>query len=204
MLDVYFGPPETRLHGILLSSETSGAPAAIICHPHPKFGGSMHNNVVLAVEAALADAGITTLRFNFRGVGRSAGYFDNGVGEKNDVLHAIDFLSGDATVGSVHLVGYSFGALVGMNAAAADDRIKSITGIAPPTALGSFSFLRNCSKPVLAITGSQDQFCDVENLRVDVESCGGALQIIPGADHFFINIEDKAALPARDFIMKNS
>lgn len=204
MLDVYFGPAETKLHGVLLSSEKPGAPAAVICHPHPKFGGSMHNNVVLAVETALADAGITTLRFNFRGVGRSAGAFDDGIGEKDDVIHAIDFLSGDAAVGSIHLVGYSFGALVGMEAATKDDRVKSITGIAPPTALGSFSFLKNCEKPVLAVAGSQDQFCDVETLRKDVESCGGTLNILPGADHFLINIEDKASYPARDFIKANS
>lgn len=203
MLDVFFGPDEKLLHGVLLTSENPGAPAAIICHPHPQFGGSMHNNVVLAVETALADAGITTLRFNFRGVGRSKGSFDNGRGEKEDVIHAVNFLSADASIGSIHLVGYSFGALVGMNAATGDDRVKTSTGIAPPTALGSFSFLSECKKPVFAIAGSRDQFCDVGTLRRDMESCNGVLDIIPGADHFFMNIEEKVSIPTRDFITNN-
>lgn len=204
MLDVFFGPEENRLHGVLLEAEAPGAPAVAICHPHPQFGGSMNNNVVLGLEAAFSDAGITTLRFNFRGVGRSSGRFDNGVGEKDDVLGALSFLASQTSAGSIHLAGYSFGALVGMAAAMRDEKVRSIVGVAPPTALGSFSFLSGCSKPTLAVVGSSDEFCDVEELKEDIEKCSGALKIVPGADHFFMNIEDKVAIIARDFILQNS
>ena len=125
MRDVYFGPEEERLNGVLISAGRVGAPAAVICHPHPRFGGSMNNNVVLGVEAVLSDADFTTLRFDFRGVGRSRGTYGDGTGEREDVLRAVEFLKSDSTTGVVFVVGYSFGAMVSLRAAAADARIEA-------------------------------------------------------------------------------
>ena len=201
MRDVFFGPEGTLLHGVLLSAELKGAPAAVICHPHPQYGGSMHNNVVLGIETALADAGITTLRFNFRGVGRSGGAFDGGRGEQDDVRRAIDFLSADSSTGPIHLAGYSFGAFVGLIAAINDERIASLSAIAPPTAIGSFAFITDCKKPLLAVAGSQDEFCSISEIKPLVDKIHGRLEIIPGADHFFLNQEQRAGGFVRDFIL---
>lgn len=200
MRDVYFGRETSKLHGVLLSSETPGAPAAVICHPHPQFGGSMNNNVVLGVETVLADAGFTTLRFNFRGVGLSKGTFSDGSGEQEDVIHAINFLAADTSVGSIHFVGYSFGAMVGLRAAIGDDRTASLTGIAPPTVMDSFDFLAENSKPLLAIAGSQDDFCDIQTLKPTIKSAGGHLEILPGADHFLMGFEHKTGEFVKEFL----
>ena len=200
MKDVFFGPEDVKLHGVLMPSDRSGAPGIVICHPHPQYGGSMNNNVVLGVEAVMNEAGYTTLRFNFRGVGRSGGVSGDGEPERKDVERAVDFLAADASVGSIHLVGYSFGAMVGLRACIEDERVESMTGIAPPTVMDSFDFLRNNKKPLLAIAGSQDDFCNVPALEPVVQACGGKIELIPGADHFLLNEEHRAGEFAREFI----
>jgi len=194
MKDVFFGPEETKLHGVLLASERAGAAGAVICHPHPRYGGSMNNNVVLGVEAALADADFTTLRFNFRGVGRSRGTFSGGEGECEDVTRAVEFLAADTSVGKIYVVGYSFGAMVGLRAATRDRRVAAAVGIAPPTVMDPCEFLISFAKPLLLIAGSQDEYCDAALLRGYVERIGAALarlEIIPGADHFFLGYESR-------------
>ena len=200
MRDVYFGPEEEKLHGVLISAERAGAPAAVICHPHPQFGGSMNNNVVLGVEAALADADFTTLRFDFRGVGRSKGVFGNGIGELEDVRRAVGFLAADAAAGKIFVVGYSFGAAVGLKAGSEDGRVAALAGIAPPTAMDPCAFLLENKKPLLLIAGSQDEFCDPDTLRPYV-AAGGRLEIVPGADHFFLGLESRAGELVRDFLL---
>jgi uncharacterized protein len=210
MKDVFFGPEETKLHGVLLSADRAGAPAAVICHPHPQHGGSMNNNVVIGVEAALSDADFTTLRFNFRGVGRSRGAFSGGAGEQTDVSLAVDFLAADSAVGKIFVAGYSFGAAVGLKAAMDSDRAAAAVGIAPPTIMCDFGFLAGTKKPLLLIAGSQDEFCDTDTLRSLVEKInaaaggGGAplarLEIIPGSDHFFLGYESRLGELTRDFL----
>jgi uncharacterized protein len=189
--DVFFGPEETKLHGVLMPADSAGAPGVVICHPHPQYGGSMNNNVVLGVEAALADADFNTLRFNFRGVGRSRGAFGGGDGERDDVTRAVDFLAADSSVGSVFVIGYSFGAAVGLQAALDDDRVTAMVGIALPTAMDPCAFLIDNKKPLLLIAGSQDEFCDTEAIRPFIKNPADRLEIIPGADHFFLGHETR-------------
>lgn len=200
MRDVYFGPEEERLNGVLISAGRVGAPAAVICHPHPRFGGSMNNNVVLGVEAVLSDADFTTLRFDFRGVGRSRGTYGDGTGEREDVLRAVEFLKSDSTTGVVFVVGYSFGAMVGLRAAAADARIEAAVGIAPPTVLYPFDFISEMGKPLLLIAGSRDEFCAPDDLKQYLEPVAGRMEIVPGADHFFMGQEQRVGELARDFL----
>jgi len=200
MRDVYFGPEETKLNGVMISAEGAGAAAVVICHPHPQFGGSMNNNVVLGVEAVLSDADFTTLRFDFRGVGRSKGAYDGGVGELDDVRRAVDFLAADAAVGKIFVVGYSFGAAVGLKAGAEDSRVAALVGIAPPTALDPCEFLGNVEKPMLLVAGSQDRFCDAATLKGYLKEQGARLEIVPGADHFFIGSETRLGELACEFL----
>jgi len=200
MGDVFFGTDEIRLHGVYMASERPGAPAAVLCHPHPQYGGSMNNNVVLGIETVLNDSGYTTLRFNFRGVGRSEGSFDDGRGECRDVISAVDFLAADSVVGQIHIVGYSFGAIVGLKAGINDDRVASLSAIAPPTVMDSFDFLTDNDKPVLMVAGSQDDFCDVKALEQTILSSGGKIELIPGADHFLMSSEHKAGNLIKEFL----
>ena len=199
MRDVYFGPEEEKLNGVLISAERAGAPAAVICHPHPQFGGSMNNNVVLGIETALSDADFTTLRFDFRGVGRSRGAFGGGEGEQDDVRRAVEFLASDAATGRIFVVGYSFGATVGLLAGMADSRIAALAGIAPPTAMDSFAFLSEMRKPMMLIAGSQDEFCAPDTLKQYIRPESGKLEIVPGADHFFLGHEQRIGELVRDF-----
>lgn len=199
MRDVFFGPETMKLHGVLMSSETGGAPGVVLCHPHPQFGGSMNNNVVIGIESILSEAGMTTLKFNFRGVGRSMGAFDGGRGEQEDVVHAINFLAADSSVGDICVCGYSFGALAGLSASVDDERVKMLAGVMPPTVMDTFDFLRGCPKPALLVAGSQDEFCDIKLVKGIARDAGATLEIIPGADHFLLNYEQRAGAFVRDF-----
>ncbi|MFA6450158.1 MAG: alpha/beta fold hydrolase [bacterium] len=200
MKDIFFGPDHEKLHGVIIHAERDGAPAVVLCHPHPQFGGSMNNNVILGMEAALADADFTTLRFDFRGVGRSRGVYGDGIGEVEDVNRAIAFLAADASIGGIYIAGYSFGAAVGLKAGAAADRVAALVGVAPPTMMYSFDFLCEYKKPLLLAAGSLDEFCDTDSLRPFAEQQGARIEIIPGADHFFIGNEVKTGGIVRDFL----
>jgi uncharacterized protein len=159
--------------------------AALLCHPHPLYGGSMHSPVLFRASRALHRRGFATLRFNFRGVGRSAGSFDAGKGEKEDVLTALETLWERFPGTSVTLVGYSFGAFVGFQAAGGDPRVRRLVGIGVPTQLWSFDFLKGIEKPLLVIQGSDDPFGPIAALRSLLDPMGSraVLAILPGGGH---------------------
>ena len=202
MRDIYFGPDATKLHGVVMHSDTVGAPAAIICHPHPQYGGNMNNNVVLGVEKELFEGGFTTLRFNFRGVGRSRGIFDNGIGEKDDVLYAIEEMQRDGAVGGIVVVGYSFGAAMALPVAAEHDAVKALAGISPPTVLADFKFLTSVEKPMLIVAGSSDEFCDATLVKSYVTQPNHTFEILPGVDHFYFNEELRVGKLVCDFMKR--
>jgi hypothetical protein len=174
------------------------APGIILCHPHPAYGGSMDNNVVSALLAALSQAGYVALAFNFRGVGRSQGRYEEGDGEVLDVKGAIRFLAGlPQTAGSgLGLWGYSFGAWVGMRAALQEESVLCLGAVAPPTALYSFDFLADLVRPVYFISGDRDPFCPVEARGPVLSRLKGPKEwrILSGADHFFWGQEGPMAL----------
>jgi hypothetical protein len=200
MKDIYFGREEAKLHGVITISDAPGAPGVVICHPHPQFGGSMDNNVVLGLEAALSDADYTTLRFNFRGVGRSGGEHGGGDAEMDDVIRAVDLLSADSSVGAIYVAGYSFGAMVGLKAALRDDRVSALVGVAPPTSLGSFDFLAGNLKPLLIVVGADDGYCEPSSLKQHIKPGSDKLETISGADHFFIGHENRVGDIAVQFL----
>jgi len=179
--------PAGVLEGILKlpSSEILGA--ALLCHPHPLYQGSMHSPVIFRAARAFHSRSYATLRFNFRGVGRSAGRHDGGRGERDDVLAALQALVEKVPQAPVTLLGYSFGSRVGFEAGARDGRVASLIGIGVPLALGPMGFLRGIEKPLLVIQGDQDEFGALPVVERLIQQAGplARLMVIPGADHYF-------------------
>src|SRR5882724_11450668 len=180
------------MHEALLNSGADNANyAALVCHPHPVYGGTMHNKVVFHAMKALNSFGFPVLRFNFRGTGLSQGEHDQGVGEVDDVHAALDWLDREFDL-PVIFAGFSFGAAVGLRAACADPRTKSVIALGLPVAplddrSYDFGFLQSCTKPKLFISGDRDQFgprAELEKL-VAILSEPKKLIIVEGADHFF-------------------
>jgi len=178
-----------------------GCGGAILCHPHPLYGGDMHNNVIGALQKALAEKGFSTLRFNFRGVGGSGGSYADGIGEEGDVRGAVQFVS-EKEDGPLFLVGYSFGAAVGTKAVAADERVRALVCISPPIAMYDFSFLRDYERPTLLVAGDGDFVCPITLLEELVSSLPQprSIHIVPGADHFWWGREGRLADYVIDFL----
>ncbi len=129
---------------------------ALVLHPHPLHGGTMHNKVVFRAAAALNDAGLLTLRINFRGVGLSTGTHDGARGEKDDVRAGLDYLQEHYPDKQITLAGFSFGARVGLEVGVADARVRRLVGIGTPVDMYDFAFLEACRKPILFVHGDAD------------------------------------------------
>lgn len=162
---------------------------ALVLHPHPLGGGTMHNKVVYRAATALNDAGLTTLRINFRGVGQSTGEHDEGRGELDDARAGLEYLAQQYPGRSITLCGFSFGARVGMELGIKDERVRFLISIGTPVDKYDFSFLTECRKPVLLVHGEHDEFGAVTRLRELIgrlnQGTPVELVVIPGADHFF-------------------
>jgi alpha/beta superfamily hydrolase len=186
-----FIPVEHGQLEAILKEPRQGPPkgVALVLHPHPLGGGTMHNKVVFRAAAALNDAGLITLRINFRGVGQSTGEHDEGRGEQDDARAALDYLSQHYPGLKIVLCGFSFGARVGLDVGIKDPRVGYLIGIGTPLEKYDFSFLAACRKPLLLVHGEHDEFGDVDELRklvADLEnSVPVKLVVIPGAGHFF-------------------
>jgi uncharacterized protein len=193
---LFLAGPAGRLEALLWTSSSAESPfVALVCHPHPLYGGTMHNKVVYQAAKALHSRGATVLRFNFRGVGQSEGAHDNGRGEQDDVRAAIDYLATEFPGQPVLLAGFSFGSWVGLRVGCGDERVQRLIGLGLPVDNVNMSFLQICSKPKLLIQGGNDQF----GSRPKLETLFAALPepkklaIVEGADHFFTGQLDKAA-----------
>ena len=164
---------------------------ALVLHPHPLGGGTMHNKVVFRAASALNDAGLTVLRINFRGVGQSTGVHDEGRGEQDDVRAGLDYLSQQYPGQRITLCGFSFGSRVGLEVGIHDPRVAYLIGIGTPVKMYDFSFLAQCRKPLLLVHGEHDEYGDVERLRklaAELEkNTPVRLVVVPGAGHFFDN-----------------
>lgn len=179
-----------RLEAILKeprSNQVRGA--ALVLHPHPMGGGTMHNKVVFRAASALNDAGLATLRINFRGVGQSTGEHDEGRGELEDVLAGVDYLAESYSGQPLTICGFSFGARVGMKVGVSDRRISNLISIGTPVDKYDFDFLAECRKPILFVHGAQDEYGRVDQLQRLVSrlerQTSVQLTVIAGAGHFF-------------------
>jgi alpha/beta superfamily hydrolase len=206
--------PAGKLEAILWTpARSTPAMVALVCHPHPLFGGTMHNKVVFQTAKALDSLGIAVLRFNFRGAGLSEGTHDKGRSEVDDVRQALEFLVGQFRETPLLVAGFSFGCWVGLRAGCEDARVEKLIGIGAPVNDSDFSYLAECSKPKLFVHGSNDQFGDVKKVRQMVASLPGKneLVVVDGVDHFFTGkIEELAKAiiewlkPAAHNVAKNS
>ncbi len=171
------------------SPATSPLPlrAAIVCHPHPMFGGTMHNKVVYQSAKALHQRGIPVLRFNFRGVGLSEGAHDRGRGEQDDVRVGLDYLATEFPGRPILLAGFSFGAWVGLRVGCEDARVNDLIGLGLPVDRTDLSYLHACAKPKLIVQGGNDQFGSLANLEPFFAAIPEPkkLVIVEGVDHFF-------------------
>ena len=181
--------PAGRLEAILWQPPGDAPPplVALVCHPHPLFGGTLHSKVVYQAAKSLDALGLPVLRFNFRGAGISEGKHDRGQGEQDDVRAALDFLAAEFPGAPLLLAGFSFGCWVGLRVGCADDRVTSLIGLGTPVNDTDFSFLRSCAKPKLFVHGANDKFGAVQKLEPLVESLPGdkRLVVVLAADHFF-------------------
>lgn len=166
-------------------------PGIVVCHPHPQYGGEMHNNVVYAICRAALEHGIAALRFNFRGVGGSAGSYDAGRGEREDAVAAITHLRSlpEIDTSRTALAGYSFGAAVALRVS--DPDLRALIAVSAPTMGGGLTVEAPC--PVLFVSGDRDDYSDPAELRRMVEGMGerAALTVMPGVDHFWAGSDDR-------------
>ncbi|MGB9467516.1 MAG: alpha/beta family hydrolase [Candidatus Acidiferrum sp.] len=190
----FLSGPVGRLEAILWSPSDGPPPlAALVCHPHPLFGGTMHNKVVYQAAKSLDALGLPVLRFNFRGTGMSEGKHDRGDGEREDVSAALDFLAAEFPNIPLLVCGFSFGCWVGLRAGCEDARVTSLIGLGAPVNNADFSYLKECRKPKLFVHGGNDQFGDPEKLRSIVNTLPGEnkLVVVENADHFFVGKLDQ-------------
>src|SRR5687767_9728360 len=138
---------------------------AVFGHPHPLHGGTMHTKAVYQAAKAMTRIGVAALRFNFRGVGRSAGEFDAGPGEKDDFRAAIDFAAGRYPDLPIWAIGMSFGAWIAMTTGAEDARVSVLIGIAPPVDRYDFEILKTCTLPKFIIHGEEDELISIKDVR---------------------------------------
>jgi alpha/beta superfamily hydrolase len=188
--------PAGRLEALLNAGAENATYAAVVCHPHPLFGGTLHNKVVFHTMKALSSFGFPVLRFNFRGAGISQGEHDHGNGEVEDVRTALDWLDAEFHL-PLLFAGFSFGAAVGLRAACPDARVKALIGVGVPAVpvaadaeaprVYRFDFLGDCAKPKLFVSGARDQFGPRAKLEALVASAAEPKRLvtIEGADHFF-------------------
>jgi len=186
---VTFASGVLTLEGALNLPERTPAPGIVVCHPHPMYGGDMHNNVVDAVCQTAAADGIVALRFNFRGAGGSEGTYDNGVGEQDDVGAALAYLRELPEVDGarVALAGYSFGAAIALQAV--DERLNAFIAVSLPTTMPLKDVRVAC--PALFISGDEDQYSDAGELTRLVRGLGSKaeLKLLPGLGHFWFGVE---------------
>ena len=186
---IFLDGPAGKLEALLNVGSPEATHVGLVCHPHPLFGGTMHNKVVFHAMKALHSFGFPVLRFNFRGTGLSEGEHDEGRGEAEDVQAALAWLKQEFSL-PIMFAGFSFGAAVGLRTCCPDPDVRALISLGTPVAadgrIYSFSFLRECRQPKLFLSGDQDQFGPHESLEeiVALAAPPKELVFIPG-DHFF-------------------
>lgn len=192
MPDVFFNGPAGRIEGRYTKATDPKAPVALVLHPHPMYGGTMNNKVVYNTYKVLADNGFTVLRINFRGVGRSQGQFDNGIGEMTDAATALDWLQLNNPASSTNVIaGFSFGAWIAMQLIMRRPEINNFIAISPPVNKYDFSFLSPCPISGFIIQGDSDSIVSEEEVLELAHKLSKqkhisvGYKIINGGDHFF-------------------
>ncbi len=194
-----------RIEAVLNAGAETPTHSAVVCHPHPLYGGTLHNKVVFHAMKALNHFGFPVLRFNFRGTGLSEGQHDFGEGEMDDVRVALDWLKSEFHLPIV-FAGFSFGAATGMRIACPDSDVKAIISLGTPFSaegrLYSYEFLSRCDKPKLFVSGGEDQYANRSSLQQLAANTDNAeLVIIDGVDHFFAGKLDQMRTATENWIV---
>ena len=209
MPEITLNGPDGRLEGRYHHSKKTSAPVALLLHPHPQHGGTMNNRLVYAMYQAFVKRGFSTLRFNFRGVGRSQAEFDNGQGELSDAAAALDWMqSHNQNASGCWIGGYSFGAWIGMQLMMRRPEITGFIAVAPPASIHDFSFLAPCPSSGMILHGDNDKVVPVtaaeklanklssqKNIEIDY-------RVIAGADHFFSSHMRELCAHVEDYLDK--
>ena len=192
MPEVLINGPEGRIQGRYMHGKIENAPMALVLHPHPEQGGTMNNKVVYSIYQSSVARGFSTLRFNFRGVGRSQGSYDGGEGELSDAASALDWLQMyNANAPFCWVGGFSFGSWISMQLLMRRPEIVGFLSVAPPASDYDFSFLAPCPSSGLMLQGDRDENISSESVKKLVEklSAQRAIEIqyrqVAGANHFF-------------------
>jgi hypothetical protein len=209
MAEVFFNGPAGRIEGKYTESNDKKAPLALVLHPHPLYEGTMNNTVVYKLYQTLASHGFTVLRINFRGVGRSQGNFDNGVGEMTDAATALDWLQLNNPLGTANLIsGFSFGAWIAMQLIMRRPEINNFIAVSPPVNKYDFSFLSPCPIPGLIVQGDQDSIVsesaviELVNRLSKQKHTKVDYQLVQGADHFFRGKIDRLTDAVSEYLSK--
>jgi uncharacterized protein len=207
MPEVTFAGPDGRLEGRYQPGRDRTAPIGLVLHPHPRFGGTMNNQIVYRLFYMFQERGFTTLRFNFRGVGRSQGFFDHGIGELSDAASALDWVQSlHPDSRGVWIAGFSFGAWVGMQLLMRRPEVEGFISVAPQPNLYDFSFLAPCPSSGLIVHGSLDKVAPPDAVQTLVDKLKAQRGItveqavIEGANHFFENEVDELIETCSDYL----
>jgi uncharacterized protein len=198
MPEIIFNGPEGRLEGRYSPASEPNAPIALILHPHPQYGGTMNNKVVYNLFHIFARRAFAVLRFNFRGVGKSQGAFDDGLGELADAASALDWLqSVNPNASNCWVAGFSFGAWIAMQLLMRRPEIQGFIAVAPPANVYDFTFLAPCPSSGLIVQGDKDEIvtpASTDKLAKTLQakrSITVEYALVKGADHFFTDRLDK-------------
>ena len=209
MPEVIINGPAGRLEGRYSPASDANAPIALLLHPHPQHGGTMNNKVVYTLYHAFVRRGFSALRFNFRGVGRSQGYFDRGEGELADAAAAFDWLqSYNPNAKACWIGGFSFGAWIGMQLLMRRPEIAAFVSVRPPANLFHLSFLAPCPSSALVVQGDQDQSVPLDSMQKLVTKLMHQrdikidYRIIAGADHFFQHQLEELSAVVEDYVAR--
>jgi len=209
MPEVIFNGTEGRLEGCYHHAREAGAPIALILHPHPLHGGTMNNRVVFTLFQAFQQKGFSVLRFNFRGVGRSQGEFDNGQGELSDAASALDWMQNfNPNASNCWVAGYSFGAWIGMQLLMRRPEISGFVSVAPPAGVNDFSFLAPCPASGLIIHGSDDDLVPAPAVAKLAQKLSAQKNIlidyreVAGADHLFADQIGELTAAVDDYLSR--
>lgn len=207
MPEIIINGSEGRIEGRYHHSELKAAPVALILHPHPLYGGTMNNKIVYRLYHTFAQNGFSVLRFNFRGVGKSQGKYDEGVGELSDAATALDWLQlQNPDAPTCWIAGFSFGAWISLQLLMRRPEIEGFVAVSPPANLYDFSFLSPCPAAGLITQGDKDDVVSeeaVSKLAGKLSSQHGTkvdYKVIPGADHYYRGVEEDMGNAANDYI----
>ncbi len=209
MPEVIFNGPEGRLEGRYHQTRNATAPVALLLHPHPLHGGTMNNKVVYSLYQSFVRQGFAVLRFNFRGVGRSQGRFDNGQGELSDAASALDWMQAqNPNAADCWIAGFSFGAWIAMQLMMRRPEISGFISVAPPASMHDFSFLAPCPASGLIVHGDKDEVVPIAAVSKLAQKLGNQknikvdYRVVEGGDHFFTDRIDELSGHVDDYLKK--